>query len=367
MNSKIPLSYNPIDSKAIAAKAREYEDGHHSQLVRDFETELEKTMGVAYAVAVNSGTAAIHLALKAVGVKAGDFVLVSTFTYVATINPIIYLGAIPVFIDSEEQTWNLDPQLVDDALKHFAAQGKLPSAILVVHTYGMPANMDALLTLSAQYGVPLVEDAAECIGSSYNGKPLGSLAEVGILSFNQNKIVTTFGGGALLTNNTPIYNQALHWASHARVAHEYYHHEEVGYNYKMGPLNACAGLVSLANLQPAVDQRRAIFDQYTQLLKKDSAITWQHEYPAAYSNRWLSCFVFPPQQAQRLQLLASKRDIETRPLWKPMHLQPAFAGARAFLSSVAENLFKNGLCLPSGQLNEVQHERIFTLLLQKHI
>jgi dTDP-4-amino-4,6-dideoxygalactose transaminase len=315
-------------------------------------------------VAVNSGTAAIHLALKAVGVKAGDFVLVSTFTYVATINPIIYLGAVPVFIDSELQTWNIDPQLIEDALKHFAAKGKLPAAILVVHTYGMPANMDAVLNLARQYGVPLVEDAAECIGSSYNNKPLGSLAEVGVLSFNQNKIVTTFGGGAVLTNNKSIYNQALHWASHARVAYEYYHHEEVGYNYKMGSLNACAGLVSLRDLQTAVNQRRAVFEQYAEFLKEDSTITWQHEHPPAYSNRWLSCFVFPPQQAQRLQQLASKQQIETRPLWKPMHLQPAFAGARAFLSGVAENLFKNGLCLPSGQMSEAQHERIFQVLHQ---
>lgn len=364
MNSKIPLSYNPIDSNAIAAKARAYENEHHSQLVRDFEIELEKKTGVGYAVAVNSGTAAIHLALKAVGVKAGDFVLVSTFTYVATINPIIYLGAVPVFIDSEEQTWNLDPQLVEDALKHFAAEGKLPAAILVVHTYGMPANMGALLALAGQYGVPLVEDAAECIGSSYNGKPLGGLAEVGILSFNQNKIVTTFGGGAVLTNNKSIYNQSLHWASHARVAHEYYHHEEVGYNYKMGSLNACAGLVSLADLEASVNQRRAIFDLYVEFLKKDNTITWQHEHPAAYSNRWLSCFVFPPQQAQRIHLLASKREIETRPLWKPMHLQPAFTGARAYLSGVSENLFNNGLCLPSGQLSEAQLERIFQVLHQ---
>lgn len=364
MNSKIPLSYNPIDSKAIAVKASEYANEHHGQMVRDFESELEKKTGVAHAVAVNSGTAAIHLALKAVGVKTGDFVLVSTFTYVATINPIIYLGAVPVFIDSELQTWNLDPQLIEDALKHFAAKGKLPAAILVVHTYGMPANMDALLNLARQYGVPLVEDAAECIGSSYNNKPLGSLAEVGILSFNQNKIVTTFGGGAVLTNHKSIYSQALHWASHARVAYEYYHHEEVGYNYKMGSLNACAGLVSLQDLQTAVNQRRATFDQYLEFFENNNTVAWQHEHPAAYSNRWLSCFAFPPQQAQRIQLLASNQEIETRPLWKPMHLQPAFAGTRAFLSGVSENLFSNGLCLPSGQLSEAQRDRIFQVLHQ---
>jgi dTDP-4-amino-4,6-dideoxygalactose transaminase len=364
VKTKIPLSYNPLPAQAIADKAQAYENQHHSQLVLDFETELKKESGVAYALAVNSGTAAIHLALKAVGVKAGDYVLVSTFTYVATISPITYLGAIPVFIDSETHTWNLDPQLVEDALKHFAAKGKLPAALLVVHTYGMPAKLDALLALASQYGVPLVEDAAECIGAFYNGKPLGSLGEVGILSFNQNKIVTTFGGGAVLTNNKTVYGLALHWAAHARVSHDYYHHEEVGFNYKMGSLNACAGLVSLANLQKVVNQRKAIFYQYTQVFKGNDAITWQHEYPTALSNRWLSSFVFPPQQAQRLRHLAAQQDIETRPLWKPMHLQPAFKGFAAFTTGVSETLFNNGLCLPSGKITEKQHQRIVKVIEQ---
>jgi len=355
---RIPLSYNPIDVNALAGTLKKYEGVHHAQIIADFEAEIRQLTGARYVVALNSGTSAIHLALRAVGVGQGDEVLVSTFTFIATVNPIIYLGATPIFIDSEAITWNMDPALLEQALEASRKKGKMPKAILVVHTYGMPAQMDNILGIAKHYQVPVVEDAAEAIGATLHGKQVGTLADIGVLSFNHNKIATAYGGGAILTDNKLFFDKVTLWAAQAGVSYAPYTYEELGYNYKMSPLNAAAGLVSMANLQQNLLKRRAIFDFYTAELAAFSSVSSQRELQNMRGNYWLSCFCIGEKAFSILKALAGQF-IEARPVWKPMHLQPAFANSPCFVNATSEKLFNSGLCLPSGhQLSPVTLEKV---------
>lgn len=238
MSFKIPLSYNPIPTEALVNVLDAYKDKHHQTIIDDFEKEICTITGSSYAVALNSGTSAIHLGLKLLGVGKGDIVICPTFTYIASVNPVLYLGAEPVFVDCELQTWCMDPGLLEEALSDLERKGKKPKAIVVVYAYGMPGRIDALVAIAKRYDVPILEDAAEALGSTSQGRHMGTIGDVGIISFNNNKIVTTYGGGALLVKTKAEYNKVLFWATQAREDKPYYEHNEIGFNYRMGPLNA---------------------------------------------------------------------------------------------------------------------------------
>jgi len=319
--------------------------------IDDFEKELCHQLGSKYTLALNSGTAAIHLALQVLGITAGDEVICPTFTFVATANPILYQGATPVFIDSEPSTWNLCPVTLEKAIQERLRLGKKPKAILLVHLYGMPARLEEILAIANHYNIPVIEDAAEALGSAYQGRALGTFGAIGIFSFNGNKIITTSGGGALVTDHAALAKKALFLGTQSKDPAPHYQHSEVGYNYRMSNISAGIGLGQLDVLAERVQQRRAIFHYYQQALSSNEAISFLPEPPGAFSNRWLSCLTLAPAQPvtpEKLRFALEEENIEARPLWKPLHLQPLFAGQPYYGGSVAQNLFKQGLCLPSG-------------------
>src|SRR5688572_5290394 len=259
MRYTIPLSYNPIAIPELTAVLTRYKDVHHTMMVTDFEQMLGTITGSSHVVALSSGTSAIHLALKILGVGPGDTVIAPTFTYVATVSPAVHLGATTIFIDSERETWNMDPELLDKALADLHVQGIEPKVILVAHTYGMPSNMDAILLLANQYHIPVLEDAAESLGSAYQEKSAGTIGRLGIYSFNNNKVVTTYGGGAIVTNEAALAQKARFLAAQARENLPYYEHREAGFNYAMNPLSAAYGLSQLPKLEQNIEKRREVF------------------------------------------------------------------------------------------------------------
>lgn len=308
-----------------------------------------------HVVALSSGTAALHLALRLVGVAAGDEVICPTFTFAATANPIVYQGAVPVFVDSEPDTWNLDPDLLREALLDRQRRGKRVRAIIVVHLYGMPARLPELLAVAEEFGVPVIEDAAEALGSTIYNRPVGTWAPLGILSFNGNKIITTSGGGALLAADPAAAERALYLATQAKDgATPYYHHAEVGYNYRLSNVLAGIGRGQLEDLEDRVKGRRTLFRKYAERLRFLDFLTFGPAEPVGFtSNRWLTTVLLDPnlaadQSPEHLRQHLETFNIETRPFWKPLHLQPAFADAPTYGGSVAEGLFARGLCLPSG-------------------
>jgi pyridoxal phosphate-dependent aminotransferase EpsN len=316
-----------------------------------FESELEARVGVP-AAAVSSGTAAIHLGLRALGVVPEDDVFCQTLTFVATANPIRYLGANPVFVDSDRATWNMDPQLLAEALRDRAKHNRLPKAIIVVHLFGQCADMDPILEIAGHYGVPVLEDAAEALGATYKGEPAGSLGHVAAFSFNGNKIITTTGGGAMVSARREWVEKARFWATQAREAGLAYHHTEAGYNYRMSNVLAGIGRGQLRVLDLRVAQRRAIAFRYRDGLSGVPGIALMPQAPYGLHTNWLSCFLiddgrFGCSRDELIRALDSS-GIETRPLWKPMHLQPLFASCARYGGSVAEDLFQRGICLPSS-------------------
>lgn len=338
--------------------------------VNAFEKELQTQTNTKYAVALSSGTSAIHLALILLGVNTGDIVFCQSITFSASANPIVYQGATPVFIDSEKDTWNMDPLLLAKALQDAKHNGKLPKAIIPVHLYGMPAKMAEILTIANEYGVPVIEDAAEALGSKIENKPCGSFGQFGVLSFNGNKIITTSGGGALLSDNVEMIEKARFLATQARDSAPHYQHSHIGYNYRMSNVLAGIGKGQLEVLNNRVEARRRNFDRYKQYFSKYNnngfAIRFQEAPFGYYSNRWLTCILVDPflnngLTREVIRLALENENIESRPLWKPMHQQPIFANAKAYLNGVSDNLFKDGLCLPSGSnLSDEQFDRIFT-------
>ncbi|MBX2955208.1 MAG: aminotransferase class I/II-fold pyridoxal phosphate-dependent enzyme [Cyclobacteriaceae bacterium] len=360
MRYSIPLSYNPINVPRLAEVLNRYEGVHHNQIITDFESAMCSVTGSPFAVALNSGTAAIHLALKILGVGADDYVIAPTFTYVATINPILYLGARPVLVDSEATTWNMDPDAVEEAILKLKNEGKRPKVMVLVHTYGMPCQLDRLLAIARREGLRVLEDAAESLGSTYRGQMVGTFGDVGIYSFNNNKVVTTYGGGILITKSPEWASKVRFLANQAREDLPYYEHRAMGYNYAMGSLNAAAGMSQLIDLQENVAKRRSIFNLYKGLLGMES----HDEIPGAYSNRWFSTFLFPNEATRnRVTSLLEANTIETRPLWRPMHDQPVFHGVHSITNGHANHLFKHGICLPSGQsLTPTQVEMVAALI-----
>ncbi|MBA9078214.1 DegT/DnrJ/EryC1/StrS family aminotransferase [Rufibacter quisquiliarum] len=334
--------------------------------VDGFEQELAAYLGAASAAALSSGTAAIHLALLALGVGPGDEVFCSTFTFVASANPIRYVGATPVFIDSEPTTWNLCPTALEEALLNRQQQGNLPKALLLVHLYGMPAQMKEILEITRHYRVPVIEDAAEALGSRYQGQLLGTFGEAGVFSFNGNKIITTSGGGALVSAKAELIQNTRWLSTQAKEPVPYYHHTTQGYNYRLSNICAGIGRGQLEVLEERVRQRRAVYENYLGLLAEVDELEWLPEPEGFFSNRWLSCFTvkkgcFVTSEELRLALLAA--NIEARPLWQPLHRQPLFKGSEVFGGAVSEDLFARGLCLPSGSsLTLEDQERVANVI-----
>ncbi len=357
--------------------------------VNGFEADLEQFVGEdKHVVALSSGTAAVHLALIACGVQAGDEVIVQSFTFCASSHPITYLGATPVFIDSEAETWNMDPELMEVAIKdRIAKTGKKPKAIIPVYLYGMPAKLDGIMEIADKYGIPVIEDAAEGLGSLYKGQVCGTFGKYGVLSFNGNKMITTSGGGALICPDEEAKSKIMWYATQAREAYPYYQHEAIGYNYRMSNICAGIGRGQMTVVNDHVAHHRHVADLYREAFKDVNGITFHDEMDGMTSNFWLSTIVLdenlhvsdeetayaeavqgavggaagvvhagggvhtdcePNDNVEALRKVLDKEGIEARPLWKPMHKQPVYKDAPAYVNGVSEALFKKGLCLPSG-------------------
>ncbi len=333
-----------------------------------FEKELGAYNGIEYCAALSSGTAAIHLALVILGVKPGDEVICSSFTFSGSCNPIVYVGATPVFVDSELDTWNMDPVLLEEAILDRIKEGKKPKAIVLVHLYGMPAKLNELMAISRKYEIPVIEDAAEALGSTDFGQKAGTFGDIGIYSFNGNKIITTSGGGALVSKNEDWIKKARFLATQARDAAPHYQHSEIGYNYRLSNVSAGIGLGQLKVLDDRVRQRRANFEFYRDALGHLPGISFQPEMSGSFSNRWLTTILIDPSKnggitREGIRLALEKENIESRPLWKPMHLQPVFQQFPSFGGGVSEKLFEQGLCLPSGSgLKEEELKRVVSLI-----
>lgn len=317
-----------------------------------FEREFASLIGVPYALALSSGTAAIHLALIEAGVGPGDEVLVSTLTFSASVNPIVYQGARPVFIDSERTSWNMDPGLLAEELDRRARRGRLPKAVVVVHLYGQSADLDPILSECERYGVPVIEDAAEALGATYKGRTPGTFGLAGVYSFNGNKIITTSGGGMLVSRNEKLIAHARKLATQARDPAPHYQHSEIGYNYRMSNVVAGIGRAQLQVLADRVQARRRNFEYYRHALSYVPGIEFQPEAPWGRHTRWLTCILVDPDKfgidREALRIALEAENIESRPVWKPMHMQPVFVQYERVGGEVAEDLFARGLCLPSG-------------------
>ncbi|RZJ76705.1 MAG: pyridoxal phosphate-dependent aminotransferase [Flavobacterium sp.] len=331
--------------------------------VTGFEEDLEQYIGEgAHVGALSSGTAALHLGLIMLGVTAGDEVICQSMTFSASANPIMYLGATPVFVDSEEETWNICPKTLEEAIIDRKANGKTPKAIIAVHLYGMPYKADAIREVADKYGIPILEDSAEALGSTYKGQKCGTFGDIGVLSFNGNKIITTSGGGAMVTKTKEAKDKAVFLSTQARDNAPHYQHSEVGYNYRMSNICAGIGRGQMEVLDKHIGNRREMNAFYKELFADNDAVTVLTEPNSDYfSNHWLSAIVIDPAKSggktrEDLRLELEKHNIESRPLWKPMHMQPVFEGYPSYGGQVSERLFENGLCLPSGS-NLTQEDR----------
>lgn len=337
--------------------------------VDNFEKDLQNFTNVKHAAALSSGTAALHLGLILMDVKPGDYVICQSMTFSATANPIAYLGAIPVFIDSEPDTWNMSPEALEAAIKKLISENKNPKAILPVHLYGMPAKMDEITAIANKYEIGILEDAAEALGSTYKGEPCGSFGEFGVLSFNGNKIITTSGGGALISNDGDAIKKARFLSTQARDAAPHYQHSHIGYNYRMSNIVAGIGRGQMEVLPERINARRKNFEIYKEFFKSIEGVTFLEEPNSDfYSNRWLTTILVEPSitdgiTRETIRLEFEKYNIEARPLWKPMHLQPIFEECMFFGNGVSEEIFDKGLCLPSGSnMADSDFERIFDVL-----
>ncbi len=317
-----------------------------------FEREFASHVGIRYAAALSSGTAAIHLALLLAGVRADDEVLVPTLTFCGSANPVTYLGARPTFIDSEEVSWNLDPALLEETLRDRARLGRLPGAVIVVHLYGQTADMDSIMDACRRFEVLLIEDAAEALGAEYRGRAAGTLGRMGIFSFNGNKIMTTSGGGMLVSEDQTLVEEARKLAQQAREPAPHYQHATIGYNYRLSNILAAIGRGQLRVVEERVRRKGEINAAYRRGLADLSGIRFMPEAPWGRPTHWLTCITVDPDEfgvdRETLRIALEEEDIESRPLWKPMHLQPVFKECAVVGGAVAEKIFQDGLCLPSG-------------------
>ncbi|MFY0687788.1 MAG: aminotransferase class I/II-fold pyridoxal phosphate-dependent enzyme [Cyclobacteriaceae bacterium] len=339
-------------------------------LVDRFEEELANYCGTNDAAALTSGTASIHLALRLLNVEQGDYVICQSLTFSGTINPVMYEKAIPFFIDSEPNSWNMDPSLLEESIASLIAKGKKVAAIIPVHIYGMPADMTAIKAIASKYEIPVIEDAAEALGSEYKEERCGGLGDFGVLSFNGNKIITTSGGGALLSNNADMISKARYLAAQARRPELHYEHTEIGYNYRMSNVLSGIGIGQLASIDEKVRRRRKSFERYSNYFnnhEKGMTIGFQPESNHVKSNRWLTAVTIGDNSKycnpKKLIEVLSEANIEARPIWKPMHLQPVFRDAPSLTNGLSQRLFEQGVCLPSGSgLEDEEFDRIFEAL-----
>lgn len=350
--SRIHLSSPDVGAAERAALLAAFDSGWIAPVGPDlaaFEAELHTVTG-RHAVALSSGTAALHLALLAVGVRPGDDVFVSTFTFAASANAVTYCGARPVFVDSDDISWNMSPALLAEALADAARRGQLPRAVVVVDLYGQCADHGAIARVCSEHGVAVVEDAAEALGATYRGRPAGSMGDVAVLSFNGNKIMTTSGGGVLLADDTEVVDRARYLATQARQPAVHYEHTEVGFNYRLSNLLAALGRAQLGRLPEMIARRLEINERY-RCAFADLPMTFMPVPDWSRWNGWLTCVVFDePAHRDAAMAALDAVDIESRPLWKPLHLQPAFAECAAIVDGTSERLFEHGLCLPSGSV-----------------
>jgi dTDP-4-amino-4,6-dideoxygalactose transaminase len=338
-------------------------------MVDGLEYDLAAFLGIGHVAALSSGTAAIHLALIILGIKPGDEVIAPSFTFSATVNPIVYQGAIPVLVDSEPGSWNMDPGLLEEAIHDRMKNGKKPAAIIVVDLYGMPADFDRILAVASRYGIPVVEDAAEALGSCFAKKHCGTYGEMGILSFNGNKIITTSGGGALVSSEMKYTDEARFLATQAREDFPHYEHTRIGYNYRMSNMAAAIGRGQMEVLPSHLTARRKINQRYREMLANRTEIGFLTEPDNRFfSNYWLTTIMIHKKNAlrqrEKVRLALDDMNIDARPLWKPMHLQPVFRKYPSYLNGVSEDLFNRGLCLPSGSALTVDDMERVTKVIQ---
>ncbi|MFD6509864.1 MULTISPECIES: aminotransferase class I/II-fold pyridoxal phosphate-dependent enzyme [unclassified Bacillus (in: firmicutes)] len=340
--------------------------------VDGFERELASFVGVNGGAAVSSGTAAIHLALQLLDVQKGDTVFCSSFTFVASANPIVYLGATPVFIDSERDTWNMSPQALEHALHDADKEGELPKAVIVVHLYGQSAKIDEILLLCNKYNVPIIEDAAESLGSTYKGKASGTFGRFGVYSFNGNKIITTSGGGMLVSDDVEALEKARFLATQAREPAPHYQHSQIGYNYRMSNILAGVGRGQLEVLEDRVRARRRIFNRYYEELSHIPGFYFMPELENTHSNRWLTTMMIDEKASgisiEKLLTTLAEENIEARPTWKPLHMQPLFKESKYYShqkdNDVSKRLFEQGVCLPSGSnMMDEDHRRVIQAII----
>jgi pyridoxal phosphate-dependent aminotransferase EpsN len=337
-----------------------------------FEREFAATVGATHAVALSSGTAALHLALLGCGVGPGDEVLVSTLTFSASVNPIRYLGGTPVFIDSERESWNMDPALLEEALEQRHRGGRLPNAVVAVHLYGQSADLGSIVDTCERFGVTLIEDAAEALGATYDGRAVGSFGQTGIFSFNGNKIITTSGGGMLVTEDAALADRVRKWATQARDLAPHYEHSEIGYNYRLSNVLAAIGRGQLRVLEDRVLARRRNFQFYAETLGDLPGVAFMPEASWGRHTRWLTTLTIDPERfgadREAVRLALENENIEARPLWKPMHCQPVFRGFPSLGGPVSEALFERGLCLPSGSnLTQTDLVRVASVVRDTHV
>lgn len=360
---KHPLSYNQIDAQGLHEVLLKYQHRNHEELIYDFERITSSKLLSSSVVAVSSGTAALHLALATLNIGPDDLVVVPTFSYVASVNSVLYTGAKPVWIDSEEKTWNLCPELLARALKKFNTRSKRIKAIIVVHNYGVPANMKEIIRLAKQYDVPVIEDAAEAWGATVGGKQCGTIGDIGVFSFNNNKTVTAFGGGLIVTSNSKWEKRARLLASQARLPKSFYLFEEVGFNYRISPLMAAYGILQMQKSQNLVAQRQEIFSTYCEAFKDRLNISWAQTQSGDVASRWLSAFRFAsPLKPQEICKKLEKKGIEVRRGWNPLHTMKHLAAYPTIKSNESEYLFKEVICLPSGANARVCIETIEALI-----
>ncbi len=371
---KICLSFPEFQGAEIKHVMAAMEEGQiatNGRFITAFEQGLSRKFEASHVVAINSGTSAIHLALHLLGVGPGDEVLCQSFTFIASTNPILYLGAQPLLVDSEEETWNMCPDTLEWTIQERLRKGKKPKAIVVVNLFGMPANWPRIREISQQYEIPLIEDAAEAVGSSIDGQYAGTFGDLGIFSFNGNKIITTGSGGALLTDNRFLAKKASYLSTQAKLDFPHYEHSELGFNYKMNNISAGIGLAQLDSLEERIQKRRAIFRRYQQFLQELPGISFLQEPEGFFSNRWLTTMVIDPLlagfSARELMVSLQDQEIESRLLWKPMHLQPLYKNTPFFGTGVSSALFSQGICLPSSTgLTEEEMDRVLEVVFLLH-
>ena len=371
MNKRIFLSPPHMGGNELAYIQEAFESNYIAPLghnVDAFEAQIKTYTGAKYALALTSGTAAIHLALRVLGIKDGDEVMASSFTFIGSVAPILYERCTPFFIDSDRESWNLDPNLFEEELSRRAATGKKqPKALIVTHLYGQCADIKRIATICEHYGVHLIEDAAESLGATYEGKQSGTFGKMGIYSFNGNKIITTSGGGMLVSDDEALIAHARHLSTQAREPAPHYEHTEYGYNYRMSNIVAGIGRGQMEVLDERIQRRREIFELYHHALGAIEGISFMPELEGSIGNRWLTTLMLPESiSPEKLRLALEKENIESRPLWKPMHAQPLFQGANQKITGVSDALFARGICLPSGSsLNDEDVATIISIV--KHI